>query len=253
MPNAKNFAKVTVSTGYDADDTSIVLNSGHGDLLPIVPFYVTWWNSTDYSDPFDDPNKEIVLVTARSTDTLTVTRAQQDTSGSTKNTAGKTYMMLAGFTAADFNRLNRVLDTGGGTGCGIVTETVLKSYTMPGSTFIADGSIIRITARGTWANNANTKTVRIKCGGTTVSTATGGHTGGWWQQGEIRRVSGNSQKATFRNAFFNTNGNEASNKTEFTSPAETLSGDVVIQVTGQGTLANDCVLESWTVELLAAA
>jgi hypothetical protein len=103
MDNAKNFAKVTVSTGYDAAATSIVLVSGDGAKLPTPPFNVVWWNYTDYPDPSDDPNKEIVRVTAISTDTLTVTRAQEGTSASTKNTSGKTYKMIAGITAKVIN------------------------------------------------------------------------------------------------------------------------------------------------------
>lgn len=93
----KNFAIVTVSTGYDASATSIALTSGHGARLPAPStdgaFNLVWWNSTDYSNPADDPNVEIVRVTARSTDTLTVTRAQESTSASTKNTSAKTYKM----------------------------------------------------------------------------------------------------------------------------------------------------------------
>ena len=99
----KNFAKVTVSTGYDAAATSVVLSGGHGTKLPTAPFNATWWNSTDYPDPSDDPNVEIVRVTAIATDTLTVTRAQESTSASTKNTASKTYRMIAGLTAKTFN------------------------------------------------------------------------------------------------------------------------------------------------------
>ncbi len=89
-----NFGKATVSTGYDAAATSIVLSSGHGAKLPSSFSYnLVWWNSTDYDDPADDPNVEIVRCTARSTDTLTVTRAQEGTAASTKNTGGKTYKM----------------------------------------------------------------------------------------------------------------------------------------------------------------
>lgn len=99
---AKNFAKVTVDTGYDASDTTIVLSSGHGARLPAPAtdgaFNLVWWNSTDYSDPTDDPNVEIVRCTARSTDTLTVTRAQESTSASTKNTGSRTYKMVLGVT-----------------------------------------------------------------------------------------------------------------------------------------------------------
>jgi len=99
----KNFAKVTVSTGYDAAATSVVLASGHGMRLPAVPFNVTWWNSTDYPDPTDDPNVEIVRVTAMSVDTLTVTRGQESITATTKNTASKTYKMIAGLSAKTVN------------------------------------------------------------------------------------------------------------------------------------------------------
>jgi len=110
MDAFKNFAKVTVSTGYDASATSIALTAGHGARLPAAPFNATWWNSTDYPDPTDDPNVEIVRVTAIASDTLTVTRAQESTGASTKNTASKTYKLIAGLTAKTLNT-----DIGSGT------------------------------------------------------------------------------------------------------------------------------------------
>jgi hypothetical protein len=98
-----NFAKVTVSTGYDDSATSVVLSSGGGAKLPQPStdgaFNLVWWNSTDYADPSDDPNREIVRCTARSTDTLTVTRAQESIAATTKNTGGKTYSMILALTA----------------------------------------------------------------------------------------------------------------------------------------------------------
>jgi len=97
-----NFGKVAVSIGYDAAATSIVLSSGDGAKLPdpsTANYNLVWWNVTDYVEAADDPNKEIVRVTAKSTDTLTVTRAQESTSASTKNTAGKTYRMELALTA----------------------------------------------------------------------------------------------------------------------------------------------------------
>ncbi len=94
----KNFAYGITSTGYNNSATSIVLTTGHGARFPDPStdgsFNLVWWNYTDYKDPSDDPNVEIVRVTARSTDTLTVTRGQEGTSGSTKNTAGKEYRMM---------------------------------------------------------------------------------------------------------------------------------------------------------------
>ena len=97
-----NFAKVTVSAGYSAAATSVALSSGEGSKLPqpstAGAFNLVWWNATDYGDPSDDPNVEIVRCTARSTDTLTVTRAQEGISATTKNTSGKTYKMVVAVT-----------------------------------------------------------------------------------------------------------------------------------------------------------
>lgn len=67
--------------------------------MPSVPFNATWWNSTDYPDPSDDPSREVVRVTAIATNTLTITRAQESTSATAKNTAGKVYLLVAGLTA----------------------------------------------------------------------------------------------------------------------------------------------------------
>jgi hypothetical protein len=105
MDAAKNFAKVTVdpSGNYDDNDTSIALLTGDGARLPTAPFNVVWWNATDYPDPSDDPNVEIVRVTAISTDTVTVVRGQEGTAGVEHNVAGKTYKMIAGLTAKTVN------------------------------------------------------------------------------------------------------------------------------------------------------
>lgn len=103
MSQVVNFGKVTVLSGHSSSDTSIALQAGNGALLPVAPFNVVWWNSAAFADPSDDPNKEIVRVTAGGGggggDTLTVTRAQEGTAASSKNTAGGIYKMIAGFTA----------------------------------------------------------------------------------------------------------------------------------------------------------
>jgi hypothetical protein len=102
LDNTADFVKLTVSTGYDQNATSIVL-SGGGSSLPAVSWNATWWNSTDYPDPSDDPNREIVRVTNVSGNTLTIVRGQETAYGSlaasTKNTAGKTYKLILGITA----------------------------------------------------------------------------------------------------------------------------------------------------------
>ncbi len=110
-----NFGLVTVSTTYGSGDTSIVLTTGHGSKLPATTggytYPLTWWDSTTYPHPADDPNKEIVLVTARSGDTLTVTRGQEGTSASTKNTASVSYRMNLGVTKAMWDGLRPAKNT----------------------------------------------------------------------------------------------------------------------------------------------
>jgi len=105
-----NFGKVTVSTGYNDTDTTVVLTAGGGSEFPAPAtegaFNVVWWNSTDYGDPADDPNVEIVRVTAISTDTLTVLRSQEDTSATTKNTGSKTYKMVLALTKKTIDALD---------------------------------------------------------------------------------------------------------------------------------------------------
>ena len=97
-----NFKKVTVSTGYNNTATSIVLATGQGAELPDPSgdnYNVVWWDSTNYNDPADDPNVEIVRVTAKSSDTLTVTRNQESSGASNKNNADATYKMILATTA----------------------------------------------------------------------------------------------------------------------------------------------------------
>jgi len=105
MDTTKNFAKGTLSGAYNNSTTTITLGSGDGDRFPATPFSAVWWNATDYTDPSDDPAVEIVRVTARSADTLTVTRAQEGTAAADHNTSGKTYKLLAGLTAGMFSEV----------------------------------------------------------------------------------------------------------------------------------------------------
>jgi hypothetical protein len=99
LDNVANFAQVQASTGYSSAATAIVLQSGQGAKLPAAPFNLIWWNSTDYPNPANDPNVEIVRVTNVTADTITVTRAQEGTTASNKNTSGKTYNLVLAPTA----------------------------------------------------------------------------------------------------------------------------------------------------------
>lgn len=113
-----NFGIATVSTGYDASATSIALASGQGAKLPNPgvdgAFNLVWWDSTNYTLPSNDPNREIVRCTARSTDTLTVTRAQESTSATTKNTSGATYSVMVSVTKKTLDDIDTHMDASTG-------------------------------------------------------------------------------------------------------------------------------------------
>ena len=99
MDDYRNFVKGPLAAGYDANATSIDLEPGYVSRFPTVPFNCTWYNATDYPDPADDPYREIVRCTNIVGDTLMVSRAQEGTTNSVKNFAGKTYYLMAGVTA----------------------------------------------------------------------------------------------------------------------------------------------------------
>ena len=78
MDDYKNlaFGRVLVPPSPPATGTSIELLLGQGQRCPTVPFNATLWPVDEYPEPV---NAEIVRVTARSGDVLTIIRAQEGT------------------------------------------------------------------------------------------------------------------------------------------------------------------------------
>lgn len=104
---ATNFGYATLAAGIDSDDTSITLTTGHGARLPSTAFNAPIWD-TSYGSPtlaYHAGAAEIVRVTARSTDTLTVTRAQEGTTARSFNTSGRTYAIGVALTKATYDKL----------------------------------------------------------------------------------------------------------------------------------------------------
>jgi microcystin-dependent protein len=138
-----NFGKTTVSTGYSNLDTVIVLNAGHGSKLPQTidgAFNLTWYNSTTYGDPSDDPNVEIVRCTDRSGDVLTITRAQEGTLASSKNTSTKTYKMILSPTKKTITDIWQSITSLGGIPTGIISLWSGSILTIPSGWNICDGT-----------------------------------------------------------------------------------------------------------------
>jgi hypothetical protein len=78
----KNNAK-SATTGLNNTTTPVTFSvtTTQGARFPVVVngFWVTAWDSSLYPDPGDDPNMEVLLVTARTGDSFTATRAQLGT------------------------------------------------------------------------------------------------------------------------------------------------------------------------------
>lgn len=113
---AMNFAIATLGA-IDIDDETASVGAGEGAKFPapatVGAFNVVLFNSTDYRNPSDDPDKEIIRITARSTDALTFTRAQEGTSAATHNTAGKVYKIILGYTGKIRDDIERVIGIDG--------------------------------------------------------------------------------------------------------------------------------------------
>lgn len=75
-PNRKNLANGILALGVSTSDTTWVLENGYGGSMPAVPFFLT---TTPFGQLSTMGNSEIVNVTARTGDTLTVQRAQKGT------------------------------------------------------------------------------------------------------------------------------------------------------------------------------
>jgi hypothetical protein len=96
--------------GHAAGATTVTLDTGEGAKLPDVTgtfthAYAWWFDSTNYASARLDPNREIVKITNRATDTLTVVRAQQGTAATAKNTPAAQYVMVSGATAGEWTAL----------------------------------------------------------------------------------------------------------------------------------------------------
>jgi len=79
LDNAANFAESDVTSAINAGDTTV--NVSDASVYPAAPFNVVVWDAAT-GTVLDDSNREVMRVTAvdTGTNTLTVTRAQEETS-----------------------------------------------------------------------------------------------------------------------------------------------------------------------------
>jgi len=128
-------------------------------------------------------------------------------------------------------------------------ETDLLTFSLPADSLSADKKAVRITAWGSVAENGNTKTIRLDFGATTIrAIGPSGMNGLDWRiDGLVIRTGATTQDAMATESL-----DTAAQDTTITTPAETLSGAVVIKITGENGIAasNDIVAKGMLVEFL---
>jgi hypothetical protein len=131
------------------------------------------------------------------------------------------------------------------------SETDLCIYTMPANTLATNGNKVRITAWGAFAANTNAKTVRLYFGAAVLSTivTASAAVSGWTPIGTVLRTGAATQVAGGFGMAGATGAGSVGTQLIAVSPTETLSGAVVIKVTGQsGTAGADITLVGLFVE-----
>lgn len=131
-------------------------------------------------------------------------------------------------------------------------EDTLMTYSLPANALSANGKAVRITAWGTTAANANTKTHKLHFGSTAVATFSNtGSAQNWFFMATVVRTGAAAQEA-FVWAGKGTSGNFALGDVERTTPAEDVTAAITIKVTGQSTegATNDVVQRGMIVEIL---
>lgn len=171
LDQVKNFTKTTLIQGYPEGSTVFNVAPGTGAKHPEAPYRLAVWDCTTYQSAEDDPDAEIVLVTNKATDTLTVIRGYENTVAKSHNTPGKQYCVIQPFSAGLFNDLNAKIEAGAGGPQDILNVVAVDLRSSLASAVSDIGSskkVLRITSDATTAANIafpDTMTVWIECSG----------------------------------------------------------------------------------------
>ena len=134
--------------------------------------------------------------------------------------------------------------TTGNVGAG---EDTLQTYTVPASTLGTNGHGLSFRISGTIANTINAKRIKLKFGATTFfDTGAAGIPASmainYVIEGQIIRTGATTQKC---NASMTTNNATLASYAGYSTAAETLSGTVVLLMTGEAVSDNDIVKETF--------
>lgn len=135
------------------------------------------------------------------------------------------------------------------------SETTLHSETLAANAMDANGKLLRLTAWGRFAANANTKTYRVKVGGITVlEFASAGNDRYWRAVVEIVRVTSASANVSARFEHGPTTDSPIDDNRLMNSLsiAITWTGAVTVQSTGQSSAvsSNDLLEDMWVLEAI---
>jgi hypothetical protein len=127
-----------------------------------------------------------------------------------------------------------------------VGEDNLFLYTVPANTLTVNGELIEFTVYGATTNNANVKTLRVYFGATLIGSfaLTINSAALWKLSGVIIRTGAATQLGRSEAIHTFTAPPIVSSGT----PAETLSGAVVLKVTGEATANNDITVAALIVK-----
>jgi hypothetical protein len=120
--------------------------------------------------------------------------------------------------------------------------TTLSSYSLPANTLSTNGKIVQCTSWGTLAANANTKTLSVKFGATTITLAAGGFNNGSYKiVATVIRTGAATQKMFA--ISMGRSGGAADVYSGTAAPGETLSGAITILTQGQSNTASSDILQ----------
>jgi hypothetical protein len=209
IENDNSFAAndLRLSFYLDSDDTTPCLQAGM--VASVIPFFTMGPGGTT---AYDTP----------------VSRVRLGVPGTSPTTAisGKPFRVKL---------LNNITAVGN-----VTTGTDnLQTASIPANLMATNGDAVVFVAYGTFANNANAKTLTVNYGGTTVvsvslPTSVAGH----WKATLVVTRTGAATQDCFADVIFN-----GENQGGYSTAAETLSGAVVAKCTGTATDTNDIVSE----------
>lgn len=121
-------------------------------------------------------------------------------------------------------------------------EDDLISYALAAGIMSANGDTVRFSAAGTFAANANNKTLKVYLGSTALfSTGATGFNGTDWSiEGQIIRTGASAQKAIVR---FISSDSALAVSCDYTEPTEDTTGALTLKLTGEATSDDDIVCE----------